>query len=228
MAAGEFFDLIFPAVLLLSAVLSTWVLASARKVGFPDYIALAWALATLIFPPVVLPLYLIARYAKRRRNTENRETRNVRHRFAWPTLYLLAVTSFISLYGYNESMSADAYLAQAAKAKLKGDRAATIREYRKALALENNPHTRKLLAIELVSAGFSNEALSQFRLAEQGGEPDDTIAFQIALLLDGRNHINQARLEYERFLTSQLCTQDFPDQRCRFATERAAAIKAEQ
>ena len=58
-SAGELFELIRPAALILSALISTWVLASARR-RFPFYVALLWAVATLLFLPIVLPLYLIA------------------------------------------------------------------------------------------------------------------------------------------------------------------------
>ena len=59
-----------------------------------------------------------------------------------------------------------AHLARATQAKLVEDSATAIREYRAALALEDNPHTRKLLAIELANAGFIAEAIVEFRVAE--------------------------------------------------------------
>jgi Flp pilus assembly protein TadD len=78
----------------------------------------------------------------------------------------------IGVYFYFDSRSVDAHLARAAQAKLVDDSNTAIREYREALKREDDPHTRKLLAIELVNAGQISEAIEEFRLAEPC-EPQD-------------------------------------------------------
>lgn len=68
-SAGELFELTRPAAFALSALVSAWVLASARRQGFPIYTVAAVTLATLFYPLVILPLYLIARAARRQPKT---------------------------------------------------------------------------------------------------------------------------------------------------------------
>ena len=164
MPAGELFDLIRPAFLLLAALISTWILASARK-RFSVVIAFAWAVATLFLPFVVLPVYLAVILLWRR------PVRVRRARWLLPLSYGVMVIAALGLYFYVDHQSVDAHLARANQAKLVEDHATAIREYRSALAFEDNAHTHKLLAIELASAGQVNEAISEFRLAQEGGEP---------------------------------------------------------
>ena len=164
MPAGEFFDLVRPAVLLLSAVVSTWVLASARK-RFPLYVAFAWAAGTLFLPLIVTPFYLAVVLIRQR------PLLAPRWRLLLPLAYAVIVIPAISLYFYFDYQSVDAHLARATQAKLDDDHATVIREYRRALALEDDPHTHKLLAIELAQNGDSDGAIAEFRLAQQGGEP---------------------------------------------------------
>jgi hypothetical protein len=164
MPAGELFELIRPVVILISALLSIWVLASARK-RFPLYLAFAWALGTLFLPLIVLPVYLAVILLWRR------PARLRRGRLLLPLAYGVILIATIVSYFYLDSQSVDAHLARATQAKLTEDHATVIREYRRALALENDPHTHKLLAIELAKTGDLNEAVAEFRLAQQGGEP---------------------------------------------------------
>jgi hypothetical protein len=166
MPAGEFFDLVRPAVLVISSVVSTWVLASARK-RFPVYAAFAWAAGALFLPLIVTPVYLAVVLLRRRR------LHAPRWRLLLPLAYGVIVIASISLYFYFDHQSVDAHLARATQAKLVDDHATVIREYRRALALESDPHTHKLLAIELAQNGDSNGAIAEFRLAQQGGEPID-------------------------------------------------------
>ena len=163
MSAGELFELIMPAAYLASALLSTWVLASARKRVALPY-AFGLALATLFLPVVVFPLYLAA-IIWRKGSTPPR-----RWRFALPLLYAVIVLSAIGIWIYRDSRTVDAHLARATRAKLVYDHNGAIREYRQALALEDNPHTHKLLALELADAGYTEEAKAEFSLAQQGGE----------------------------------------------------------
>ena len=164
MPAGELFELVRPAVVVISIVLSTFVLASARK-RFSIYLAFAWAVGTLFLPLVVLPLYLVVILFWRRPARSH----------GWGLLLALAYGAIllvgVGLYLNHENLTVDAHLARANQAKLVEDHDGAIREYREALTIENNPHTHKLLAIELVNAGRLDEAMAEFRLAQQGGEP---------------------------------------------------------
>ena len=164
MPAGELFELIRPVVIVISILLSAWVLASARK-RFPTVVAFAWAVGTLFLPLVVLPVYLVVILFWPRR------ARSRRWRFSLPLTYALILLLGFGVYFNHENHTVDAHLARANQAKLVEDHATAIREYREALTIENNPHTHKLLAIELGNAGQLDEAISEFRLAQQGGEP---------------------------------------------------------
>ncbi len=118
---------------------------------------------------------------------------------------------------YNQTRGVDVHLAQAAYAKLRGNRVKAIAEYRAALREEDDPHIRKLLGVELFEAGNLTEALAELQRAESGGEDDDLVILRIASLLDALGQPHRARLEYERFLLSPLCTQPVPDKRCETA-----------
>jgi hypothetical protein len=216
MSAGELFDLIMPVAYAASALLSTWVFASARK-RFALRYALSLALATLVLPLVVFPLYLAAIIWRRTGHPPQR------WRYALPLLYAAILLSAIGLFVYFDGRTVDAHLARAARAKLVEDTTTSIREYRQALAIEDNPHTHKLLAIELANAGYQSEAISEFRLAQRGEEPDDTISYRLGLLLERMNLTNQATMEFEHFLASETCRHGDPrcdDARQRLGTQR--------
>ncbi|HJT28439.1 MAG TPA: hypothetical protein VJ784_13590 [Pyrinomonadaceae bacterium] len=163
MSAGQLFDLIMPAAFAVSALVSTWVLASARK-RFHFYYALALALGTLFLPFIVFPLYLVIMMWRPKIGP------TPRWRYSLPLLYAVIALSVIGAYFYFDSRSVDAHLARATRAKLVEDSTTAIREYREALKREDDPHTHKLLAIELANAGYLTEAIEEFKLAEQGGE----------------------------------------------------------
>ena len=165
MSAGELFDLIWPVAFVISALLSTFVLASARK-RFRLYYAFAFAVATLLLPLIVFPLYLAIMLWRKPGVRPNH------WRYALPLLYAVIVLAVIGGFYYSDARSVDAHLARANRAKLREDPNAAIHEYRQALALEDDPHTHKLLAIELAKVGNTSEAISEFCLAHQGGEPD--------------------------------------------------------
>lgn len=227
-SAGEFFELIRPAALVVSALASIWVLTSARRHRVRDHIAIAWALATLFFPLITLPMYLIARFRRRGRRIQLPDhPATLRWPVAMPLIYAALVLSLIAVYLYRDRHSVDAHLASAAQAKVSGERMGTIDGYRTALKLEDNAHTRKLLAVELANAGNWTEALFQFREAEQDGESDDFLSFNIARMLDVLNLPNQAAVEYRRFLTSKACTQQLPDDRCALANVQVEATLSE-
>ena len=158
-----------PAVFALSALLSTWVLASARK-RFQLPYALGLAIGTLFLPLIVFPVYLVIMLWRKKTGPP------ARWRYTLPVLYAAVSLSAIGTFFYVDSRSVDAHLARATQAKLVEDSSTAIREYRRALALEDDPHTHKLLAIELANAGQFEEAISEFRIAERGGEtclPED-------------------------------------------------------
>jgi tetratricopeptide (TPR) repeat protein len=205
MSAGELFDLIMPAAFAISALVSTWVLASARKRFALPY-ALALAVGTLFLPLIVFPIYLVMMMWRKQTGPPTR------WRYVLPLLYAVIVLLAIAGFFYTDSRSVDAHLARAARAKLVEDAPTAIREYRQALALEEDPHTRKLLAIELAKDGSFSAAISEFRLAQQGGEPDDSIHYALGLLLERMNLPNQARMEFEAFLGTETCQQ--MDSRC--------------
>jgi hypothetical protein len=224
MAAGEFFELIRPVVLVLSAFLSTWVLASSLK-RFTASISAAHALGTLLLPPVFFPIYLIARILKRQQPSIGP---SFKKRLAVALCYLLVVLSLIGWFQYRETASVDAYLARATDAKVRGDRSGTIKEYRRALAIEDNAHIHKLLALELSESRRWTEALSEMRLAERGGEPDELIPYRLGVLLDQLDHPNRATLEYERFVNSTACLKELPDERCEGARLRISTMRNTQ
>lgn len=248
-SAGELFEWMRPAAYALSALLSAWVLASARRYRFPLYQVAAWTLGTLLYTLVVLPVYLIVR-ADRRRQQQASQTaeqpsaeeddapatgatiepddeskppaQEARPPLQWtlPVLYLLAALAAGALFYYRDAGGVDAHLARANRARLLGQQDRTISEYRAALKLEEDAHTRNLLGVELVTAGKAEEALAEFRAAERGGEPDDALPYRIALTLDALNRSSEAVPEYQKFLGTRRCTDSYPDPLCAAARIR--------
>ena len=218
MSAGEFFDLIRPAAIFLAALVSTWVFASARR-RFNTYVALAWAAGTLFLPLIVFPLYLALLLLWRR------PISSPRLKYSLPLIYALSILTVLCLYFYHDYQSVDAHLARATQARLIYDRGKTISELQRALELEENPHIHKLLAIEFSEAGYWSEAISEYRLAEAGGEPDDSIHFQLGVLFERINQLGQAQLEYKQFVTSQACSTQ--NRLCDSARQRLLAIASQ-
>jgi hypothetical protein len=221
-SAGEFFELLRPTAFILSALLSIWVLANTRRRGFRLYVGLLWALGTFFVPFVMLPVYfivLIFRQQHLRSNEPEVETPalSISHRFLPPAVYGVVLLGATSVYLYRDYNSVDAHLARATQAKLSSQPAKTIREYRAALALENDPHTHNLLGIELAEAGDWPDALVDFRAAQLGGEADESLPFKIAEALSATGDHGASVAEYQKFLDSQLCRQELPDSRCEVA-----------
>jgi len=216
MSAGEFFELIRPIVVAISILLSAWVLASARK-RFSTLIAFAWTIGTLMLPLVVLPVYLsvilIWQWPARPR----------RLRWLLPFAYAAILLAGVGMFLNHESATVDDNLARATRAKLLDDHATAISEYRHALLTENDPHIHKLLAVELMQAGYLPDAVREFRLSQEGGEPDDFIYYYLGLLFDRLNLQGQAKQEFENFLVSTTCTQDEP--KCAEVRERIGRLK---
>lgn len=199
---------------------------------------LLWALGTFFLPFVILPLYLIFRYAVRHRvellvrnasemNQEAQMTvgavptesqrREGQRRLLALSAYALLLLGATVVYLYQDYNSVDAHLARATQAKLASKPAKTILEYRTALSLEDNPHTHKLLGIELAERGQWAEAVKEFRLAEGGGEADESLPFRIAQALSVSGDHSGSVAEYKRFLESHACIQDLPDDKCETA-----------
>ena len=93
MSAGELFELVMPAAYVASALLSTWVLASARK-RFELHFAFALALATFLLPVVIFPLYLAAIIWRKADKPPQR------WRYTLPLLYLAIVLLVIRFFVY--------------------------------------------------------------------------------------------------------------------------------
>jgi hypothetical protein len=89
MSAGELFDLIMPATYLISTLLSTWVLASARR-RFHLHYALALAIGTLFLPLIIFPIYLVIMLWRKRSEPPKR------WRYALPMLYAAVVLTGIA------------------------------------------------------------------------------------------------------------------------------------
>ena len=232
-SAGEFFELLRPGALVVSALLSTWVLASARRWRFRFASAIAWALGTFLVPFIVLPIYLIARsWTKRSIQSADIDEATpadgglsspVKLRFLLPGTYALVLLSIVGIYIYRDYLTVDAHLARATQAKVLNNRPKAIREYRAALRLEDNPHTHKLLGLELAEAQEWAEALREFRAAEAGGEPDDLLLFHIGQALERSGQSAEAVSNDKKFLNGRTCVQALPDSRCEIARQRIAS-----
>ncbi len=201
MSAGELFDLIGPAVSVISAIASTWVIASARR-RFKFYQALIIAVGSFFLPLIVVPLYLVALLLWKRPRMNS-----IKWRFAIPCAFLMVLLSTLAIQKFLDDRSVDAHLSRATLAKVNSNSVAAIREYREALKLEDSAHTRKLLAITLDEAGFVSDAITEFRLAEQGGEPDDSIHYRLALLFERSGKKSEAIVEFKKFMASKTCSQ---------------------
>ena len=212
MSAGELFDLLRPVVVVVSALLATWLLISARR-RFPSYQALVLAITSFFLPFILVPLYLAWLLVWQRP-----ATRAVKWRVTLPLLFLALILSTAGLYTYVDEHTVDAHLASALQAKVNLNPMKAIAEYREALKLEDNPHTHKLLAETLDDTGLLTEAITEFKTAEQGGEPDDSIHLRLGYLLERIDHPGEAVLEYKKFVESKSCEQPSPP--CESAKQR--------
>lgn len=141
-------------------------------------------------------------------------------RLAPSFIYALALLSAVAVYFYRDYHSFDAHLARATKARLLERRAATIGEYRAALRISDDAHTRKLLAVQLAEDGQTEAALAEFRAALRGGEPDELLSYRIASALDTLGRADEAAGEYQKFLQGGSCSRPSPDARCAQAAAR--------
>jgi tetratricopeptide (TPR) repeat protein len=211
-SAGELFDLVSPVVFIVSALVSIWVLTSARK-RFPFWLSLGWALGVVFLPLIIFPLYLIALLV-----WPARPDVRLRFRFLLPCLYAVVLLGYVGSTFYRDTQSADAHLARATAAKLVDDHEKTIAEYQKALAVEDDAYVHKLLAVALFEAGYVTESIAEFRLAENKGDPDELIPYRLGRALERVEQNGQARLEFQKFLQSKICARI--DNRCEYARQR--------
>lgn len=229
MSAGGFFEFLRPAALVLSALLSVWVLASARRYRLQLPIAFAWALGTFIFPFIAFPIFLIVRSARKRAQRDNDELPPpAKLRYLLPLIYGVGLLSILAVYLYRDYRSVDAHLARAVRAKVMNEPDKAIREYQAALKIEDNAHTHKLLANEFAETGKWEDALREFRAAEKGGEADDTTTFGMARALEATGHSLDALGNYEKFLAGAVCSSPNNDPRCEKARERVATGKGQK
>lgn len=142
-------------------------------------------------------------------------------RHALAVFYLLAIVSFSALYLYQDHTTFDAHFARARRAQLYSKHDRAVREYRAALRKRDDAHTHKLLGFELASSGRWEDALSEFRAALRGGEPDDYLVFFEARALHSLGRSDEAREAYRRFLESGPCHGHEPDSLCDEAKTRA-------
>ncbi|MFL6209845.1 MAG: hypothetical protein ACJ74W_13395 [Pyrinomonadaceae bacterium] len=216
-SVGQLFDVLLPAAVAVAIACSAWVLADARRRGLKHYVLGAWTLSTLLLPFTFLPLYLLTRM---RRRTGIDQPRPFRSRLALPIVYAAVLTTLAALYFWHDYHSLDAQLARASGAKLHEQHERAANAYRAALGHTDDPHTRKLLGLELATMRQWPEALTELRAAEQGGEPDAALPYHIAIVLDALDQHDAAVSEYHRFLAGELCVQAAPDVRCDTARAR--------
>jgi len=194
LSAADFAEWFGPVAFLLAALLSAWVLHDARRRAKRYALALAFALAllTLALPPVVFPLYLAARLLFPRKEPEHDEGREAEaegveeaeaegveatprqrpKRLGLPLAYALVLVAAGAFFFARDYRSFEARLARARSANLRGRHASAVEEYRAALRLREDAHTRKLLGLELLEAGRRDEASVELRAAARAGEPD--------------------------------------------------------
>ena len=186
-----------------------------------------WTAGAFFFPLVVSPFYLAAALFGLRDQTVDQEpnesstdTSNdeiappvepeqnltaVPMRRALPVLYFLVLIGIGGLSYYHEWHSVDSHMARANRARLIKDNARVIAEYRAALEKENDPHIRSLLGTALTDAGDWDQALTEFQMALNGGEPDDLLLYNAGVCLQNLGRNDEARTYFARFLQTPSC-----------------------
>lgn len=222
-SAYELSETFHPLAFFLSALASTLVLVDLqrRRASLP----LLLVVPVLVFwvPLVALPLYLIFKLYSRSIPAQAKAFHHGWWR-ALPLFYAAALAVAGVVLQRMDARTFDAHLARAAAARLHNDRQRAIASYRAALALREDAHTRKLLANELLAAGRLEEAVTEFRLARDGGEPDDAIAFRLASALETLGHNQEACAEYQRFAQSARCRANEEEPSCLAARHKADSL----
>jgi hypothetical protein len=222
---GQLFAALLPFACALAIICSTWVLADARRRRLTRYAIIAWTLGTLLLPCTVLPLYLLTRLWSK--HSTQTQVGSFWSRHAPTLLYAFVVLLSAALYFVHDYRGRDARLARASDARLHGEHAHAAREYRAALKLMDDPHTHKLLGLELVALQQWPDALTELRAAERSGEPDAALPFHIAVALDALGRHDEAINEYQQFLAGALCNKVVPDARCARAQAHLAQAAGE-
>jgi tetratricopeptide (TPR) repeat protein len=218
---GQLFDVLLPAATALAIICSTLVFADARRRRLNRPALILWSLATLALPFTVLPIYLLVRLRQRGGpHAPTDQPNSFRSRHALTLAYAATLTTLAALYFIHDYRSLDAHLARASNARLNAQHERAAREYRAALTLADDPHTHKLLGLELAALQQWPDALIELRAAERGHEPDAALPYYIASALDALGRHDEAVNEYQRFLGSDLCVQVAADTRCLSAQAR--------
>jgi hypothetical protein len=226
MSAGEFFELIRPAVLIISGLLSVWVLAVARR-RYSLLVSGMWALGAFFLPVIVLPIFLLAVIIRKQRFHESSPgdgRLRPRFRSLAPIAYGVVLLFLIAVYVYRDHNSVDAHLARAEQAKVMNQRDRAIKEYQAALKLEDNPHTHKLLGIELAAEGNWEDAAREFCAAEAGREPDELLSYRFGQALIALGRGDEGLEQYRQFLNSSLCKSEPVDDRCEIAAQEITQV----
>jgi tetratricopeptide (TPR) repeat protein len=142
-------------------------------------------------------------------------------------LYAAALLLVGVVYFYADYRSFDAHLARAERAKLYQRPEAALDEYRAALGVREDAHTRKLLGVELLRAGRAAEALEELRAAGRLGAGDETISFHAGSALDALARRDEAAEAYREFLRGPSCSKPEPEALCGVALSRLRAPSAE-
>lgn len=218
-SAGSLTELLQPLLFAAAAFASAVVLADTLRCGFAFYVVIGWTLAALFYPHIFLPLYLAFRLFKGRPTQARRRTVGQKLlRVLTPALlYVLVVLTLGVWWRERDEHSFEGYLEQAVAARLRDRHLAAADAYRAALRQQDDAHTHKLLAMELMATRQWAEALEHLRAAERGGEDDEALSFYLAATLDGLKRRDEAVPYYRKFITSSLCTRPVPDERCQNA-----------
>jgi hypothetical protein len=148
------------------------------------------------------------------------ERRRTRRGLIPPLAYAAALATCGAAYFWHDRRTFDAHFARAKRANLYGRRDETIREYRAALRLRDDAHTRKLLGLELLEAARHEEALAEFLAAEAAGDADEALPFHKARSLDALSRRAEAVEAYRAFAGGFLCADAPEDRRCAAARAR--------
>jgi tetratricopeptide (TPR) repeat protein len=237
-SAGDLAEWARPVLFAAAALASVWVFRDARgraEFGWPS--VSAWTLLALLFPPAALPLYLAARLYTRRDDAKEGEGETVedvegveagsdserprpRRRLAPTLLYTAALIIAGAAYFYADYRSFDARLARAERAKLYQRPDEAIREYRAALRVRDDAHTRKLLGLMLLQTGRADEALAELLTAARAGDGEEALHFHTAEALSALDRHAEAAARYQHFLDGPACAPPSREEKCEAARAR--------
>jgi tetratricopeptide (TPR) repeat protein len=252
-SVGDLAEAARPASFALSALLSAWVFYDARgRADFGAASVWAWALLTLAFAPGALPLYLAARLYTRRDDDKDSvedsspseddgegdgveepaplnegaddDSPPARRRLLPALLYAAAVVCAGAVYFYADYRSFEARVARAERAKLYQRPGEAVAEYRAALRVREDGHTRTLLASELLRAGRAAEALEELRAAARAGDGDEALAFHLGSAHAELGQRAEAAEAFRQFLAGQTCARA-ADARCDEARARLHSLE---